>query len=94
VGYFLEDTVRHVENKKLPVSLAREDLRDLSDVHSGLYNDVMSFHHVTKMILRISSAVTCLLMGPVFSMINRLLAIIETLTRRIQHDLVEGEQEC
>lgn len=40
--------MRHVENKKLPVSLAREDLRDLSDVHSGLYNDVMSFHHVTK----------------------------------------------
>lgn len=42
--------MRHVENKKLPVSLAREDLRDLSDVHSGLYNDVMSFHHVTKVI--------------------------------------------
>ncbi|KAJ0046489.1 hypothetical protein Pint_06468 [Pistacia integerrima] len=48
VGYFSYDTVRYVENKKLPFSKAPEDDRNLADIHLGLYDDVIVFDHVEK----------------------------------------------
>lgn len=51
VGYFSYDTVRYVEKKKLPFSSAPEDDRGLPDIHLGLYNDVLVFDHVTKVII-------------------------------------------
>ncbi|XP_044508797.1 anthranilate synthase alpha subunit 1, chloroplastic-like [Mangifera indica] len=48
VGYFSYDTVRYVENKKLPFSNAPEDDRNLADIHLGLYEDVIVFDHVDK----------------------------------------------
>ncbi|XP_031253797.1 anthranilate synthase alpha subunit 1, chloroplastic-like isoform X2 [Pistacia vera] len=48
VGYFSYDTVRYVENKKLPFSKAPEDDRNLADMHLGLYDDVIVFDHVEK----------------------------------------------
>lgn len=50
VGYFSYDTVRYVEKKKLPFSSAPEDDRNLPDVHLGLYDDVIVFDHVEKVI--------------------------------------------
>lgn len=50
VGYFSYDTVRYVEKKKLPFSSAPEDDRGLPDIHLGLYNDVLVFDHVTKLV--------------------------------------------
>ncbi|KAH8934628.1 hypothetical protein BDL97_18G094200 [Sphagnum fallax] len=49
VGYFSYDTVRYTEKKKLPFSAAPEDDRHLPDIHLGLYNDVVVFDHVSKM---------------------------------------------
>uniref|UniRef100_A0A2N9HUV8 anthranilate synthase n=1 Tax=Fagus sylvatica TaxID=28930 RepID=A0A2N9HUV8_FAGSY len=48
VGYFSYDTVRYVENKKLPFSSAPKDDRNLPDIHLGLYDDVVVFDHVEK----------------------------------------------
>ncbi|KAJ9172482.1 hypothetical protein P3X46_015712 [Hevea brasiliensis] len=48
VGYFSYDTVRYVEKKKLPFSIAPPDDRNLPDVHLGLYEDVMIFDHLEK----------------------------------------------
>ncbi|GMY08185.1 anthranilate synthase alpha subunit 1, chloroplastic-like [Fagus crenata] len=48
VGYFSYDTVRYVENKKLPFSSAPKDDRNLPDIHLGLYDDVVVFDHVDK----------------------------------------------
>ncbi|CAK9173576.1 unnamed protein product [Ilex paraguariensis] len=48
VGYFSYDTVRYVENKKLPFSGAPKDDRNLADIHLGLYDDVVVFDHVQK----------------------------------------------
>ncbi|KAF8402680.1 hypothetical protein HHK36_010769 [Tetracentron sinense] len=48
VGYFSYDTVRYVENKKLPFSSAPKDDRNLPDIHLGLYEDVIVFDHVEK----------------------------------------------
>ncbi|KAK6145267.1 hypothetical protein DH2020_022087 [Rehmannia glutinosa] len=48
VGYFSYDTVRYVEQKKLPFSKAPEDDRNLPDIHLGLYDDVIVFDHVEK----------------------------------------------
>ncbi|WCJ29235.1 Anthranilate synthase component 1 [Euphorbia peplus] len=48
VGYFSYDTVRYVEKKKLPFSVAPPDDRNLPDVHLGLYEDVMVFDHLEK----------------------------------------------
>lgn len=53
-GYFSYDTVRYVERKKLPFSKAPPDDRGLPDVHLGLYNDVVVFDHVTKVIYVVS----------------------------------------
>ncbi|KAH9534294.1 hypothetical protein CY35_18G100200 [Sphagnum magellanicum] len=50
VGYFSYDTVRYTEKKKLPFSAAPEDDRHLPDIHLGLYNDVVVFDHVSKMV--------------------------------------------
>ncbi|KAK4737054.1 hypothetical protein R3W88_000751 [Solanum pinnatisectum] len=47
-GYFSYDTVRYVENKKLPFSRAPEDDRNLADIQLGLYDDVIVFDHVEK----------------------------------------------
>ncbi|XP_055831363.1 anthranilate synthase alpha subunit 1, chloroplastic-like isoform X1 [Solanum dulcamara] len=48
VGYFSYDTVRYVENKKLPFLSALEDDRNLADIQLGLYEDVIVFDHVEK----------------------------------------------
>ncbi|KAK4363571.1 hypothetical protein RND71_018812 [Anisodus tanguticus] len=48
VGYFSYDTVRYVENKKLPFLRAPEDDRNLADIQLGLYEDVIVFDHVEK----------------------------------------------
>ncbi|CAM6085585.1 unnamed protein product [Calypogeia fissa] len=50
VGYFSYDTMRYVERKKLPFSGAPEDDRGLPDIHLGLYNDVVVFDHVSKLV--------------------------------------------
>jgi anthranilate synthase component 1 len=43
--------VRYVEGKKLPFSSAPPDDRNLPDVHLGLYDDVIVFDHVEKVVL-------------------------------------------
>ncbi|KAL6326564.1 hypothetical protein AAG906_008426 [Vitis piasezkii] len=48
VGFFSYDTVRYVEKKKLPFSKARDDDRNLADIHLALYDDVIVFDHVEK----------------------------------------------
>ncbi|KAI3922715.1 hypothetical protein MKW98_006846 [Papaver atlanticum] len=48
VGYFSYDTVRYLENKKLPFSAAPKDDRNLADIHLGFYDDVLVFDHVEK----------------------------------------------
>ncbi|KAL3834853.1 hypothetical protein ACJIZ3_009589 [Penstemon smallii] len=48
VGFFSYDTVRYVERKKLSFSTAPKDDRNLSDIHLGLYDDVIVFDHVEK----------------------------------------------
>ncbi|KAI3858039.1 hypothetical protein MKX03_006310 [Papaver bracteatum] len=48
VGYFSYDTVRYLENKKLPFSAAPKDDRNLADTHLGFYDDVIVFDHVEK----------------------------------------------
>ncbi|CAK9261614.1 unnamed protein product [Sphagnum jensenii] len=50
VGYFSYDTVRYTEKKKLPFSAAPDDDRRLPDIHLGLYNDVLVFDHVSKLV--------------------------------------------
>ncbi|KAL5541274.1 hypothetical protein UlMin_042496 [Ulmus minor] len=48
VGYFSYDTVRYVEKRKVPFSMAPKDERNLADIHLGLYDDVLVFDHVEK----------------------------------------------
>ncbi|KAL5581236.1 hypothetical protein UlMin_013678 [Ulmus minor] len=48
VGYFSYDTVRYVEKRKVPFSMAPKDERNLADIHLGLYDDVLLFDHVEK----------------------------------------------
>ncbi|XP_022133462.1 anthranilate synthase alpha subunit 1, chloroplastic-like [Momordica charantia] len=48
VGYFSYDTMRYVENKKLPFSKAPTDDRNLADFHLGLYDEVLVFDHIEK----------------------------------------------
>lgn len=55
MGYFSYDTVRYVEKKKLPFSNAPQDDRNLPDIHLGLYNDVIVFDHVEKVMLFINN---------------------------------------
>lgn len=55
MGYFSYDTVRYVEKKKLPFSNAPQDDRNLPDIHLGLYNDVIVFDHVEKVVLFINN---------------------------------------
>jgi anthranilate synthase component 1 len=43
--------VCYVESKKLPFSSAPPDDRNLPDVHLGLYDDVIVFDHVEKVVL-------------------------------------------
>ncbi|KAJ8747848.1 hypothetical protein K2173_013062 [Erythroxylum novogranatense] len=50
VGYFSYDTVRFVEKKKLPFSNAPLDDRNLPDIHLSLYDDVLVFDHVEKVL--------------------------------------------
>lgn len=50
VGYFSYDTVRYAEKKKLPFSKAPVDDRNLPDLHLGLYDDVIVFDHVEKVL--------------------------------------------
>ncbi|KAL5564458.1 hypothetical protein UlMin_027622 [Ulmus minor] len=51
VGYFSYDTVRYVEKRKVPFSMAPMDDRNLADIHLGLYDDVLVFDHMEKVIL-------------------------------------------
>jgi len=51
VGFFSYDTVRYVEKKKLPFSGAPQDDRNLPDVHLGLYDDVLVFDNVEKVLI-------------------------------------------
>jgi anthranilate/para-aminobenzoate synthase component I len=51
VGFFSYDTVRYVEKKKLPFSGAPQDDRDLPDVHLGLYDDILVFDNVEKVLI-------------------------------------------
>lgn len=53
VGFFSYDTVRYVEKKKLPFSMAPVDDRNLPDIHLGLYDDVLVFDHVDKTVYAI-----------------------------------------
>jgi len=48
VGYFSYDTVPYAEKRKLPLSKAPVDDRNLPDMHLGLYDDVVVFDHVEK----------------------------------------------
>ncbi|ANM63847.1 Chorismate-utilizing enzyme C-terminal [Arabidopsis suecica] len=50
VGYFSYDTVPYAEKRKLPLSKAPVDDRNLPDMHLGLYDDVVVFDHVEKKI--------------------------------------------
>ena len=50
VGYFSYDTVRYTEKKKLPFSGGPNDDRDLPDIHLSLYNEVVIFDHVSKIL--------------------------------------------
>ncbi|KAM7276796.1 hypothetical protein ACFE04_018662 [Oxalis oulophora] len=50
VGYFSYDTVRYVENERLPFKSAPKDDRNLPDMHLGLYDDIIVFDHVEKTI--------------------------------------------
>eukprot|EP00850_Spirogloea_muscicola_P022860 SM000315S11897 [mRNA] locus=s315:22583:26558:+ [translate_table: standard] len=50
VGYTSYDTVRYVESRKLPFDGAPDDDRGLPDVHLGLYDDVVVFDHVRKVV--------------------------------------------
>lgn len=50
VGYFSYDTVRYAEKRKLPFSKAPVDDRNLPDMHLGLYDDVIVFDHVEKVL--------------------------------------------
>lgn len=43
--------MRYVEKKKIPFSNAPMDDRNLPDLHLGLYDDVIVFDHVEKVIL-------------------------------------------
>ncbi|KAL5559511.1 hypothetical protein UlMin_035722 [Ulmus minor] len=51
VGYFSYDTVRYVEKRKVPFSKAPKDDRNIEDIHLGLYDGVLVFDHVEKVIL-------------------------------------------
>ena len=42
--------MRYAEKKKLPFSSAPQDDRNLPDVHLGLYDDVIVFDHVEKVV--------------------------------------------
>lgn len=42
--------MRYVEKKKLPFSNSPEDYRSLPDVHLGLYDHVIVFDHVEKVV--------------------------------------------
>jgi anthranilate synthase component 1 len=42
--------VRYAEGKKLPFSKAPLDDRNLPDLHLGLYDDVIVFDHVVKVV--------------------------------------------
>ncbi|XP_047332473.1 anthranilate synthase alpha subunit 1, chloroplastic isoform X1 [Impatiens glandulifera] len=53
IGYFSYDTVRFVEKKKLPFTMAPKDDRNLADIHLGLYHDVIVFDHVEKKVYAI-----------------------------------------
>ena len=54
VGYCGYDTVRYLEQGKLPFAAAPSDDRDLPDLHFGLYETVVIFDHVDKLIYVIS----------------------------------------
>lgn len=51
MGYFSYDTMRYVEKKKLPFANAPLDDRSLPDLHLGLYDNVLVFDHVEKVVL-------------------------------------------
>ncbi len=48
-GIFLM-TLRYTEKKKLPFSAVPDDDEHLPDIHLGLYNDVLVFDHVSKVL--------------------------------------------
>lgn len=43
--------MRYVEKKKLPFSSSPPDDRNLPDVHLGLYDDIIVFDHVEKVVI-------------------------------------------
>lgn len=54
--------MRYVEKKKLPFLAAPEDDRNHPDVHLGLYDDVIVFDHVEKVLFLLR-----ILLSPDFS---------------------------
>eukprot|EP00271_Cylindrocystis_brebissonii_P011597 TRINITY_DN29464_c0_g1_i1.p1 TRINITY_DN29464_c0_g1~~TRINITY_DN29464_c0_g1_i1.p1 ORF type:complete len:678 (-),score=103.74 TRINITY_DN29464_c0_g1_i1:1033-3066(-) len=50
VGFTGYDTMRYVEKKMLPFENAPDDDRDIPDLHLSLYNDVIVFDHVQKVV--------------------------------------------
>ena len=50
IGYIGYDSVRWMEPGKIPFDSAAPDDRNLPDMHLGLYEEVVSFDHVSKMI--------------------------------------------
>ena len=49
--------MRYVEKKKLPFSNAPADDRNPPDVHLGLYDSVIVFDHVEKVLVCLTGAV-------------------------------------
>ena len=58
MGYFSYDTVRYVEKKKLPFPSAPQDDRNLPDINLGLYDDIIVFDQVEKVLFTIKINLT------------------------------------
>ncbi|MBL8964071.1 MAG: chorismate-binding protein [Phycisphaeraceae bacterium] len=56
VGYTGYDTVRYAEPEKLPFTAAPPDDRGLPDLHFGLYDAVVIFDHVQKVVFLVGLA--------------------------------------
>lgn len=57
VGYFSYDTVRYAEPEKLAWDRAPRDDRHLPDLHLGLYDSVVVFDHVDKIVNLVQLAI-------------------------------------
>ncbi len=59
VGYASYDSVRYAEPEKLAWGAAPPDDRDLPDLHFGLYDEVVVFDHVDKLVHVVRSVPVC-----------------------------------